>query len=41
MRTVVAAVCVTIGVIWFADAFLNGGRYGTVIESAIMALIGR
>ena len=33
--------CVAIGVLWLTDTLLNDGRYGRVIESAIMSLIGR
>jgi hypothetical protein len=41
MRTVVATMFVAVGALWLADVLLNEGRYGDVVEGAIMTLVGR
>jgi len=40
MRTIIA-IAVAVGVLWFADALVNNGRYTDVIKGAITALIRR
>ena len=40
MRAIVA-IGVAVGVFWLADVLLNDGRYGDVVERAIMTLIGK
>ncbi len=37
----VVAIGIAIGVLWSADVFLNHGRYGEVIESGMMILVGK
>jgi hypothetical protein len=37
----IGATCVAVGVLWLADVLLNDGRYGDVVERAIMSLIGK
>jgi hypothetical protein len=36
----VVAISVTIGMLWLADVLLNDGRYGQVLDSGVMSLIG-
>lgn len=41
MKGTFVTICITIGALWLADVLLNDGRYGDVIQGAIMALVGR
>jgi hypothetical protein len=40
MKTIVG-LAVAVCALWCADALLNEGRYGQVIEGGFLALIGR
>jgi hypothetical protein len=40
MRGIIA-IAVAIGSLWCVDALLNDGRYGEVLESGLLALMGK
>ncbi len=41
MGTAVATMLVAVGALWLAGVLLNDGRYGDVVEGAIMTLAGK
>jgi hypothetical protein len=33
------AACIAVGVLWIADAEMNGGRYGDVVKRAAQSIL--